>query len=124
VMVLSGMLSGLAGAVEVSGVHQRLLEGISPGYGYAGIVVALLGKLNPIGVLCAAYLFASLSVGADMMQKLVRVPTALSQIIQGLVVLSILGTEILLQYTIVPLQRFQRRKTGGASSDLRKESHG
>jgi general nucleoside transport system permease protein len=124
VMVLSGMLSGLAGAVEVSGVHQRLLEGISPGYGYAGIVVALLGKLNPVGVLCAAYLFASLSVGADMMQKTVRVPTALSQIIQGLVVLCILGTEILLQYTIVPLRRFQRRKAGGVSSDLTKESHG
>ena len=109
VRVLSGALAGLAGANEVLGVHYRLLDGISPGYGFTAIVVALLGRLHPFGVVAAAYLFASLSVGADMMQKIVQVPIALARVIQGLVVLSVLGTEFLLQYDFVPLRNLRRR---------------
>jgi simple sugar transport system permease protein len=109
VMVLSGAFAGLAGASEVLGIHYRLLDGISPGYGFIAIVVALLGRLHPFGVVAAAYLFASLSVGADMMQKIVQIPIALSRVIQGLVVLFVLGTEFLLQYDIVPLRRLRQR---------------
>ena len=109
VMVLSGAFAGLAGANEVLGIHYRLLDGISPSYGFTGIVVALLGKLHPLGVVAAAYLFASLSVGADMMQKIVHVPIALSRVIQGLVVLCVLGTEFLLEYDFVPFRRLRRR---------------
>ncbi|MGQ9599343.1 MAG: ABC transporter permease [Anaerolineae bacterium] len=108
VMVLSGMLSGLAGANEVLGIHYRLLDGISPGYGFTAMVVALLGKLHPLGVIAASFLFASLSVGADMMQKIVHVPIAISRVIQGLVVLCVLGTEILLLYDLVPLRRLHQ----------------
>jgi general nucleoside transport system permease protein len=109
VMALSGMLAGIAGAIEVSGVHQRLLDGISPGYGFTAIVVALLGKLDPLGIILAAYLFASLNVGADMMQRMVRLPIALSRVIQGLVVLSVLSTEGLLYFDFVPFRRFRKR---------------
>ncbi len=106
-MFISGGLAGLAGANEVLGIHYRLLDGISPGYGFTAIVVALLGKLHPLGVVAAALLFASLSVGADMMQRMVRIPIALAHVIQALVVLFVLGTEILLEYTFTPLQRFR-----------------
>jgi simple sugar transport system permease protein len=111
VMLLSGALTGLAGANEVLGFHYRLLDGISPGYGFTAMVVALLGKLHPLGAVAAAYLFASLNVGADMMQRIVRVPIALSYVIQALVVLCLLGTELLLEYDLVPLRRLRRGPT-------------
>ncbi|RLC64524.1 MAG: ABC transporter permease [Chloroflexota bacterium] len=112
VMFLSGTLAGLAGANEVLGIHYRLLDGISPGYGFTAMVVALLGKLHPLGVVAASYLFASLTVGADMMQKIVHVPIALSRVIQGLVVLCVLGTDILLMYDFVPLRRSRQEPAG------------
>lgn len=108
IMIMSGMLSGLAGANEILGVHYRLLDGISPGYGFTAMVVALLAKLHPVGIVASAYLFASLRVGADMMQRTVQVPLALSHVIQGLVVLTVLGTEILLNYDIVPLRKLMK----------------
>jgi len=94
-MVLSGGLAGVAGMVEVSGIHHRLMVGISPGFGYTAIVVALLGRLNPVGALLAAYLFASLVIGADSMQRIVGLPVALTEVIQALVVLFVLASDYL-----------------------------
>lgn len=106
VMVISGGLSGLAGANEVLGFHYRLLEGISPGYGFTGIIVALLGRLNPIGLVASSLLFSSLIIGANSMQQMVGIPSAIAGIIQGVVVLFVLGTELFLDYQLV----FSRRK--------------
>lgn len=92
-MIISGGLAGLAGMVEVAGIHHRLLVGISPGYGYTAIVVALLGKLNPIGVMLAAYLFAVLVIGADSMQRILGIPVTIVVAIQALVILFVLGSE-------------------------------
>jgi ABC-type uncharacterized transport system permease subunit len=86
-MTISGGLAGIAGAIEVSGVHYRLLDGISPGYGFTAIVVSLLGKRHPLGVVIAAILFAALQGGADAMQRKVAVPVHLAQIIQALTIL-------------------------------------
>lgn len=108
VMIMSGFLCGLAGANEILGIHYRLLDGISPGYGFTAMVVALLGRLNPLAVIASSYLFASLAVGAAQMQRAVQIPLALSNVIQGLIVLCVLGTEILLDYDIVPLRRLFR----------------
>ncbi len=94
-LALSGGLAGLAGMTEVTGIHHRLMDGISPGYGFTGIVVALLGKLNPIGITIASLLFAGLIVGADAMQREANLPVALVFIIQGLVVLFFLTAEFL-----------------------------
>lgn len=110
VMVMSGMMTGLAGANEVLGFHYRLMDGISPGYGFTAMVVALLGKLNPLAVVLSAYLFASLNVGAAQMQRVLQVPIALSQVIQGLVVLCVLGTELLLEYDFVPLRKLRKKR--------------
>lgn len=91
-LVLAGGLAGLAGAVEVMGVHHRLLEGITSGYGFSGIVAALFGGLHPLGLIPAAWLFGSLLVGADKMQRAVQVPSALIDMLLGLVVLFVVGS--------------------------------
>ncbi|MBC7265156.1 MAG: ABC transporter permease [Chloroflexi bacterium] len=93
-MALSGGLAGLAGAIEVTGVHHRLLDGISAGYGFTGIVVALFARLHPAGVVPAAFFFAALLVGADMMQRTVGIPSSLVVAIEGLVVIFVVSSEI------------------------------
>ncbi|MDJ0948834.1 MAG: ABC transporter permease [Alphaproteobacteria bacterium] len=92
---VAGGLAGLAGMVEVAGVHQLLLEDISGGMGFTAIVVALLGWLHPVGVVIAAILFAALDVGADSMQRVIGVPVTLVYIIQALVVLFVLARSAL-----------------------------
>ncbi|MDP2965591.1 MAG: ABC transporter permease [Pelolinea sp.] len=89
-MILSGGLAGLAGMIEVTGIQYRLKDGISMGYGYTAIVIALMGKLNPIPVTIVAILFGALIIGADAMQFSENVPVFLASIIQGAVVLFIL----------------------------------
>jgi simple sugar transport system permease protein len=111
VMVISGGLSGLAGASEVLGFHHRLFVGLSPGYGFTGIVVALLGRLNPIGVIFSSVLFSTLIVGATHMQSAVGVPAAIAGIMQGVVILFVLGTELLLDYRPVISRSARRSQT-------------
>ena len=93
-MAISGGLAGIAGMVEIAGVHHRLRAGFSPGYGFTAIVVSLLGRNRPLGVVLSAILFGALIVGADSMQQSVGVPFFLSYIIQGLVVLFMVSREI------------------------------
>ncbi len=92
-MILSGAFAGLAGAVEITGVHHRMLEGMSGGYGFTGIVTALFGKLHPLGAIPAAFFFGSLLVGADRMQRAMQVPNALIIALQGLVVLFVVASD-------------------------------
>lgn len=86
IMVISGMLGGLAGAGEVLGVHHRFISGFSPGYGWDGMTIALLGKNNPLGVLIAAIFFGILKNGGSTMELIVGVPRSLINIIQGLII--------------------------------------
>lgn len=90
-----GALAGLAGFTEVAGVQRRMIENLSPGYGYTGIIVALLGQTNPLGVLAAAVLFAALQIGSRTMESAVGVPSALTTVIQALVVLFLIGQNAL-----------------------------
>jgi len=96
-LVLSGALAGLAGMSEISGFHYRLRDDISPGYGYTAIVVALLGRLHPLGVILAAILFAALEVGAHAMQRAMGIPIVIVYFIQGLVILCVLASDYLVQ---------------------------
>ncbi|BCY17899.1 ABC transporter permease [Leptolinea sp. HRD-7] len=93
-LTLAGGFAGLAGVVEVLGVQHRLLEGISGGYGFSGIVAALFGGLHPLGTIPASILFGGLLVGADKMQRATQVPSALITAILGLVVLFVVGSSI------------------------------
>ena len=91
VLVIAGALAGLAGACEVAGVTGQLYEGISPGYGYTAIAVALLARLHPLGVIPAALFFGALEAGAGAMQREAGVPAVATQVVQGVVILFSLG---------------------------------
>ncbi|MDH7486236.1 MAG: ABC transporter permease [Anaerolineae bacterium] len=106
-MLLSGGLAGLAGAVEVMGIHHRLLDGVSAGYGFTGIVAGLFGKLHPIGVIPASFLFGALLVGADKMQRAVGVSPGIVYALQGLVVLFVVSSDLWVR------RRSARRVEGG-----------
>ena len=93
-LTLAGGFAGLAGVVEVIGVQHRLLQGITGGYGFTGIVAALFGGLHPLGMIPASFLFGGLLVGGDKMQRAVQVPSALTTAILGLVVLFVSGSAL------------------------------
>lgn len=99
-LALSGAFAGLAGMVEISGLHYRLMGGFSSEYGFDAMAVALLGKLNPAGVTVAAVLFGALRVGANMMQRTVQVPSSLVFVIQGLIIIFSLMDEMIRNFTI------------------------
>lgn len=88
---LSGGFAGLAGGIEVAGIHHKLLDGISPGFGYVGIIAALLGRNNPLGIIAAALGLAVLQVGSMSMQRVAGVPSSISWIVMGTLVLLILA---------------------------------
>jgi simple sugar transport system permease protein len=93
-LTLAGGFAGIAGAIEVLGVQHRLLEGITSGYGFSGIVAALFGGLHPLGTIPASILFGALLVGGDKMQRAVQVPNSLIDAILGLVVLFVVGSAL------------------------------
>src|SRR5262249_9146758 len=88
---LSGALAGLAGAVLVLGVQHSLVEGLSPGYGYTAIALALLARLQPLWIVPVSLMFAALYVGGQNMQVIANVPVALVQIMVSLFLLIVLG---------------------------------
>jgi simple sugar transport system permease protein len=90
VMLLAGGLAGLAGGVEVLGVHYRLIEGFSAGFGFNAVGVALLASLNPLAVLPAGLFIGFLEAGALAMQREVGVPSSLVFVIQGLTMVFVL----------------------------------
>jgi simple sugar transport system permease protein len=89
--LVSGALAGLAGGIEVTGVTFALYEGLSPGYGYTAIAVALLARLDPLLVLPSAFLFGALEAGATAMQRDASVPAALVSVVEGSLVLLVLA---------------------------------
>jgi ABC-type uncharacterized transport system permease subunit len=93
---LSGAFAGLAGAVEILGLHHRMFEplAVSAGYGFSGIVAALFGKLHPLGAIPASVLFGGLLVGGDKMQRAVQIPQVMVTAMLGLVVLFVVSSEI------------------------------
>lgn len=105
--VLSGALAGLAGVGEVGGVHFQVMSDISPGYGYSGIVVAMLARLNPLGVVPAALFLAAVMTGAEAMSRATGVPAFLSEVIQGTALLAMLVALLFTAYRI--------RRSGSAS---------
>lgn len=98
-MILAGALAGLAGITQVVGVNHRLFTdgsatGFTGGAGFNGIVTALFGQLHPLGSIPASVLFGALLVGANKMQRVVQVPTALITALNGLVVVFVVSSEI------------------------------
>jgi len=100
VALLSGGLAGLAGAIEVAGRTGYLTLDMSPGYGYSGIVIAMLAGLNPLGVVAAAIFVAGVLVGADSMSRAVGVPTYLADVIVATSLLAVLVAALFTQYRV------------------------
>lgn len=95
VMMFSGALAGLAGMSEISGVVHRLQERISPGYGFTGIIVAWLAKLNPFAVILVSILFGALIVAGREIQ-----PSGLSNMLQGIILFMVISSDVLLRYRV------------------------
>ena len=100
VALLSGALAGLAGAVEVAGRTGYVTLDMSPGYGYSGIVIAMLAMLNPLGVVVAAVFVAGMLVGADSMSRAVTVPTYIADVIVATSLIAMLVATMLTQYRV------------------------
>lgn len=92
--LLSGGLAGIAGVCEVLGLHHKLLEGITPNYGYLAIIVALLGKNHPVGIILSSFFLAMIQVGSLSMQRSSGIPSSISSIILSIIVIIILTYEI------------------------------
>lgn len=111
VMAFSGALAGLAGMSEISGVVHRLQESISPGYGFTGIIVAWLAKLNPFAIIPVSILFAGLIVAGRELQ-----PAGLSFLLQGIILFMLISSDVFLRYKL----RLVRTEEPGKTSEVSK----
>lgn len=91
--LVSGLLAGLAGSVEYTGITYALYENFSPGYGYTAIAVALLARLHPLGVVATALLFGALEAGANAMQRDAGVPNVVVSVVEALLILLVLAAD-------------------------------
>ncbi len=96
----AGGLGAWAGTVEVLGEQHRLMDGISGGVGFTGIIVALLARLNPLAVIPAAVLYGGMTVGANAMQRRAGIPSSITFILQSLIVLMVLASDIFRRYRV------------------------
>ena len=100
VMLVSGGLAGLAGVIEVFGVHYRLKADTSHGYGYTGIIVAVLAMLNPLAVIVVALVFGAFAVGGVTMQVATGIPNAIVSAIEAVILLLFLASTTLTRFQI------------------------
>ena len=100
VFALTGALAGLAGVCEVVGTMNQLRPTISPGYGFAAIIVAFLGRLNPIGSLFAGLLLALSYLGGENAQIMMKIPLNLTRVLQGLLLFFVLACDLLILYRV------------------------
>jgi simple sugar transport system permease protein len=96
--VVSGALAGLAGIIEVAGPVGHLQPGISPGYGFTAIIVAFLGRLNPIGVLIASLFLALTFIGGEQAQISMKLPLDLTRVFQGILLFYVLACDSMILY--------------------------
>jgi simple sugar transport system permease protein len=96
--LISGGVAGLAGVSEVAGIHFHLIEGISPGYGYTGIIIATLGGLHAAGVALAALFIGLIDTGAQTVSRALGVPVYLGDVVQAALLLVTLGMFLLQHY--------------------------
>jgi simple sugar transport system permease protein len=102
VMMLSGALAGLAGMSEITGVVHRLQGAISPGYGFTGIIVAWLAKLNPLLVIVVSVLFGALILAGREIQ-----PSGVPKMIQGIILVCLIASDFLMRYRVRIIRRVE-----------------
>ncbi|WP_320196850.1 ABC transporter permease [Agrobacterium rosae] len=99
-LVLSGALAGLAGISEVSGSIGHLQPSISPGYGFTAIIVAFLGRLNPLGIIASGFVLALTYLGGEAAQLSIGVSDKVTRVFQGLMLFFVLSCDTLIIYKI------------------------
>ena len=112
VLLLSGGLAGLAGMLEAAGPFQQMTPGFPANYGFTAIIVAFLGRLNPLGVIFAGIVLAITFVGAEIAQTTIGLPKAATGLFQAMLLFFMLASDILIRYKLV----FAGSKKAGASS--------
>ncbi|WP_135081599.1 ABC transporter permease [Terasakiella sp. SH-1] len=100
-LLVGGALAGLAGMFEVAGPIGQLQPVISPGYGFTAIIVAFLGRLHPLGILCAALLIALSYLGGETVQMQLSLPLAVTGVFQGMLLFFLLACDVLINYRLV-----------------------
>jgi simple sugar transport system permease protein len=111
-MLVSGALAGLAGVLEVAGPFQRMVPGFPTNYGFTAIIVAFLGRLNPLGVIFAGIVMAITFVGGEVAQTTIGLPNAATGIFQAMVLFFLLAGDILVRYR---LKRVVNQPAAGAA---------
>ena len=109
---ISGLMAGIAGICEVAGPIGQLNPNISPDYGYAAIIVAYLGRLNPLGIVLSGFLIALIYLGGEMAQMQLQLPVAITGIFQGLLLFFLLASDALIENRY----RFAKKKVKHSSN--------
>jgi len=104
-MLAGGAAAGIAGVGEVAGPIGQLTSSISPGYGFAAIIVAFVGRLNPVGIVFASLLMSLLYLGGESAQMELRLPSAITGLFQGMLLFFLLGSDVLVHYRVRLLPR-------------------
>jgi general nucleoside transport system permease protein len=99
-MLSCGALAGLAGACEVLGPIGQLTPSVSPGYGFAAIIVAYVGRLHPVGVIFSSFLMALFYIGGELSQSRLGMPSAITGVFQGILLFSLLTCDVLIHYKL------------------------
>lgn len=99
-LLISGALAGLAGVIEAIGPVGQLIPSMSPGYGFAAIIVAYVGRLHPIGILFSSFIMALFYIGGELAQSRLGLPSAITGVFQGMLLFFLLGADILIAYRI------------------------
>jgi ABC-type uncharacterized transport system ATPase subunit/ABC-type uncharacterized transport system permease subunit len=99
-MFVGGAAAGIAGMAEVAGPAGQLTDKLSSGYGFAAIIVAFVGRLNPIGIFFASLLMALFFIGGEQAQQYLNLPSSISKVFQGMLLFFLLGSDVLIQYRV------------------------
>jgi general nucleoside transport system permease protein len=99
-LLIGGAAAGIAGMGEVAGPIGQLVPSVSPGYGFAAIIVAFVGRLHPIGILLASLLMSLLYLGGESAQMGLNLPSAMTGLFQGMLLFFLLGSDVFINYRI------------------------
>ena len=98
--LVSGAMAGLAGVGEVAGPIGQLQPSVSPGYGFAAIIVAFVGRLHPVGIVFSAVLMSMFYIGGELAQSRLGLPKSLTGVFQGLLLFTLLACDTLIHYRV------------------------
>ncbi len=116
-LLISGFCAGLAGVVEVAGTIGKLREVVSPGYGFAAIIVAYIGRLNPLAIILSSVLMALFFIGGEQAKVSLGVPSAITGIFQGTLLFFLLMSDLLVSYRLTWVGFASNSAEGGGAVD-------